>query len=56
MRSWNAYLETGSEERAAKKLGVHVQTVKRHIGLLKAEHNVRTAAQLADALARAEVA
>lgn len=54
--TWKTYLETGSERKAAAKLGIHVQTVKRHIELLKAEQRVKTLAQLADALARTEVA
>jgi predicted ArsR family transcriptional regulator len=56
LRTWKAYLETGTEQRAADKLGVHVQTVKRHLDLLKAEHRVKTLAQLAVAMGRSEVA
>ena len=56
LASWRAYLETGSERAAAARLGVHVQTVKRHLALLKAEYRVRTLAQLADVLAREKVA
>lgn len=55
-RSWEAYLETGSEKRAAFQLGVHVQTVKRHIAMLKAEHRCDTLAQLAVAIERERAA
>ena len=56
LASWKAYLETGSMKAAAHKLGVHEQTVKQHLAKLRREFRVTTNAQLADALARVEVA
>lgn len=56
LQSWRAYLETGSYREAGRRLRIHEDTVRRHVALLKAEAGVRTNAQLADALARAEVA
>jgi predicted ArsR family transcriptional regulator len=53
-RSWDAYLITGTYRQAAIFLRIHEDTVRRHITMLKAEHGVRTNAQLADALARAD--
>lgn len=50
LASWEAYLETGSLRMAAIMLGVHEQTVKRHLSLLKEEFGVRTLAQLAHAI------
>lgn len=50
IRSWKAYLETGSYREAARRLHVHEDTVRRHVALLKAEHGVKTTAQLAVAL------
>jgi len=52
LRSFAAYLETGSVKAAAHKLGVHEQTVKKHLARLRARYGVRTNAQLADAIAR----
>lgn len=54
--SWFAYLATGSYREAGKRLGVHPDTIRRHIALLKAEYRVKTNAQLAAVLAREGVA
>ena len=54
--SWDCYLATGSYRAAAKRLGVHPDTIQRHIALLRAEYRVKTNAQLAVALAREGVA
>lgn len=55
LASWDAYLETGSIRAAAERLGIHDQTVKRHLSLLKDEYGVRTLAQLARALGATKV-
>lgn len=52
LASWRAYLETGSVKAAAHRLGVHEQTVKKHLAALRVRYGVRTNAQLADAMAR----
>lgn len=56
LRSWEAYLETGSYRDAARRLHVHEDTIRRHVAMLKAEHCVKTTAQLAAVLERAKVA
>lgn len=56
LASARAYLDTGSYARAGKQLGIHGDTVRRHVTLLKAEYEVRTFAQLAVALEREKVA
>lgn len=56
LRSWRAYLETGSEKEAAAMLCIHVKTVQHHIAMLKAEYGVKTMAQLAVMLERERVA
>jgi DNA-binding CsgD family transcriptional regulator len=56
LQSWAAYLETGSYREAGKRLGIHADTVRRHVSLLKAEHGAKTTAQLAVRLAQAFVA
>ena len=56
LRTWNAYLETGSMKAAAHRLGCHEITVRKHIGTLRREYGVQTNAQLAIALERAGVA
>jgi DNA-binding CsgD family transcriptional regulator len=52
-RSWEAYLETGSYREAGRRLGIHEDTVRRHVASLKDQHGVKTTAQLAVRLARA---
>jgi DNA-binding CsgD family transcriptional regulator len=52
LETWAAYLETGSYRMTALRLGVHEQTVKRHIGMLKDVYGVKTNAQLAVILER----
>jgi predicted ArsR family transcriptional regulator len=55
LASWNAYLVTGSYRAAGKQLGIHADTVRRHVAGLKAEYGVTTTAQLAVALGRVRV-
>jgi DNA-binding NarL/FixJ family response regulator len=49
--SLRAYIETGSVREAARSLGVHEQTVKRHLANVRSRLGVRTNAQAALALA-----
>lgn len=54
--AWRTYLETGSMRAAAVRLGVHEITVRKRIAALRETYDVRTNAQLADLLARRDVA
>jgi hypothetical protein len=56
IEAWKAYLRAGSMRRAALELGVHEITVRKRIAALRDLYNVRTNAQLADVLARRNVA
>jgi DNA-binding NarL/FixJ family response regulator len=51
-RSWAAYLQEGSVKRAAESLGVHEQTVKRHLANIRSRLGVTSNAQAAFVLAR----
>jgi DNA-binding NarL/FixJ family response regulator len=50
-RSWEAYIATGSVKRAAKQLGVHEQTIKRHLSAIRSRLGVETNVQAAVLLA-----
>lgn len=52
LRSWDAYLATGSIKAAAHRLGIHETTVKRHLSTIRSRLGVQTNTQAADALAR----
>jgi predicted ArsR family transcriptional regulator len=54
--AWRAYLDTGSMKAAAARLGIHEITVRKRIAVLREMYDVRTNAQLADVLARRDVA
>lgn len=56
LRSWRAYLETGSMKKAGARLGIHDITVRRHIAVLRETYGVKTNVQLAVALERRRVA
>jgi LmbE family N-acetylglucosaminyl deacetylase len=49
--AWDAYLREGSQAKAARALGCHVQTIKARIAALKDFYGVETTAQLATAIA-----
>jgi len=51
MDAWRAYLDTGSVREAARRLGVHEQTVKRHLSAIRSRLGVKTNAQAAAKLA-----
>lgn len=52
MDAWNAYMDAGSVRDAARRLGVHEQTVKRHLSAIRSRLGVKTNAQAALILAR----
>ena len=54
--TWRIYLGSDSMRAAALKLGVHEVTVRKRIAALRETYDVRTNAQLADVLARRNVA
>jgi DNA-binding transcriptional LysR family regulator len=56
LKSWRAYLETGSMKKAAAQLGLHDITVRRHIAVLRETYGVKTNVQLAVVLERRRVA
>jgi DNA-binding NarL/FixJ family response regulator len=53
LQAWEAYLNTGSMRLAARRLGVHEVTVRKRIAALKDRYDVRSTAQLAVAIERA---
>ena len=56
LASWRAYLASRTYREAGRMLGVHADTIRRHIALLRTEYGVKTNAQLAVALERERVA